>query len=640
MASINTKKYLDKLERITEFRTGSEQGKYPIIIQGTCPATDGTNIFIPDKIKIYKSVEDNLLFLADTQAHESDHIREFNEYFEAEADSLRESGRTNLVAEYIERNYIDLTENQALAAWIDNVVEDRRIDVQRRTKLPGSLKVYNNIIQPTAKYLRPSIRVMNELDAFREQYLQLALIGKTVEPVSEKHARLLEEIISLTNNSDSIFKDKGCVSTIYQKFKENFDITQPISRLPPVHGTGSEGSGSGGSGESSGSSGQENSGSYNQGDKGKKQEDKNKEGKDGMDGKEDKNKEGKDGKDEKSETKKTGGYGREIKPREGRDPNDKKPDAMDDNGKSKISNNYEGKPANESYNKSKPENDNDFYKTESDMHGMKVFKLESKANEWLSKYRENLRKEHNGDIERMKRVFKLLKLRDYGEKRDVEGLDLDYEQYLQGELEAKVTKIKGDEKNFYARNRNRLKPVLAIHSDASGSTSGEIIEAIKSCFYVIGNALSVSQCNYSMYVSGTSLGVIKSPTEKWNNNMNNVISGIQSGLTVGEGGIYLAATSSIIADDLKRVEGNPKGIIIISDFDVCGKKGLEKKAVKDLYDSKIYPLLIAIGNEHAENAKYLTSDIGEDFYSVVGLDQLNMLPEKLFRSFKKYGIAR
>ena len=152
----------------------------------------------------------------------------------------------------------------------------------------------------------------------------------------------------------------------------------------------------------------------------------------------------------------------------------------------------------------------------------------------------------------------------------------------------------------------------------------------------MGNALAVSEHNYALYASEDSLYVLKSPVEKWRDEINTNIAGLKS----GQGGIYLRATSSIIADDLKRVEGSPKGLIIISDFEVCGEKGDEKTICKELFDRKIYPFLIAIGEEHEENAREMVEDLGEEHYSSIPTNKIEELPEEVFRLFKTYGISR
>ncbi len=172
MSTINTSKLSGRLEKLIDFRVGEGASeRHPIVLQGnnSCPATDGTQVFLPRRGNHFVSEKDNELSIANSTAHEADHIREVNEYFGADVEQLREQ-EVNLVQEFHQRNYLELTENPALAGWIDNIVKDRRIDAERREQLPGVKKHYKETLVPAAKYLRPSVKSMSKLDAFREQY--------------------------------------------------------------------------------------------------------------------------------------------------------------------------------------------------------------------------------------------------------------------------------------------------------------------------------------------------------------------------------------------------------------------------------------------------------------------------------------
>ena len=609
MTTVHTGKLLEKLVKVVDFRVGEGASKVnPLVLQGnnSCPATDGTQIFMPTREKHFKSEADNEFQIADSTAHESDHIREVNAYFAEEVGGLRERGM-NLVKEYCQRNYSELKENPALAGWIDNIVKDRRIDAERREQLPGVKKFDEEVFFPAAEYFRPSTRLMSELDAFREQYLQKALIGRVLESIPEKHRALLEEVVRITNTADSIYQDPEIVKQIYNKLKENFDITQPISRSPPMPGRGNHS--------------QPSSGSPQQ------------------------------------------GYGKDVEPREGRNPNDKKPERLEDNNGKDYSpgkndkDKKEDKAGKESKEKKekpeqgedKEEKDDDSnnepnedknsqgdYRKTGEKYGMSVDVIEPEFRSALVKVEESLREKYAGEIESMKRIFRQLQVRHYGERRDLRGQELDYQEYMQSELEGKVTGIRSVGKYFKEDFKNVQKPSFGIHADISGSTAGRVIESIKAAFYIMGNALSASDWNYGLYASDDSLAVLKDPTKKWDDNINYSILGLGS----GGGGIYLEATSSILSADLRRTRGNPKCLVVISDFEVCGDAEKEKAIARRLYNQKIYPFYIAIGDEHGENAKAMTSGIGEEHYSVIPLNKLHELPEEIFRLFKTFGVAR
>ena len=604
MPPVNNVRIIRKLEEIIDFRVGDEASKKHPIIFGEgkiCPATDGTQIFLPRKSEMFKSEEDNEMCAGNSTAHEADHIREIEGYFGSELDELR-GKKVNLVQEYCQRNYSELEENPALAGWIDNVVKDRRIDAQRIEQLPGIKKHYAKVLGPAAEYFRPSVNGMSELDRFREQYLQKALIGRVVEPVLEKHAKLLEEIVSITESADSIYKDKEVVTRVYQIFKENFDIRQDISKLPSMEGTGD--------------SSQPTSG-YPQ-----------------------------------------KGYGKEVKPREGRNSKERKPDNMKGDEKEEYVPNKgkkdkeqekdkegeeEDQREDENKNEEKPINSKDskeFYDKEARDNEMHIDSTRNQtyaikpSDQKIPMEEKEIRNRFAGEIESMKQMFRRLQLRHYGEKRDFEGHDLDYEEYLRADLEQKVTGIIGNGKYFREEYPNEQRPCFGIHADVSGSTAG-IIENIKAAFYVVGNALSASNWNYGLYASAERLCVIKDPTKKWEESINRKIMGL-----IGNGsGIYLARTSNIISKDLMRAGGNPKCLVVISDFEVC-EEATDVKVAADLMKSGIYPMYIAIGNEHEGNVKNVTRGLGEEHYSVIPLDKLNELPNEMFRLFKTFGIAR
>ena len=554
MTTVHTGKLLEKLVKVVDFRVCEGASKVNLLVlQGndSCPATDGTQIFLPRREKHFKSEADNEFLIADSTAHESDHIREVNAYFAEEVEGLRER-KINLVTEYCQRNYSELEENPALAGWIDNIVKDRRIDAERREQLPGIKKFDEEVFFPAAEYFRPSTRLMSELDAFREQYLQKALIGRVIESVPEKHRALLEEVVKITNTADSIYQDPEIVKQIYNKLKENFDITQPISRSPPMPGRGNHS--------------QPSSGCPQQ------------------------------------------GYGKNIEPREGRNPNDQKPERLEDNNGKDYSSGKEGKNKKEDKegkeNKEKPEEgqgneeDDDAnnepnedktsqgdYRKMGEKYGMHVYAIEPEFRSALVKVEESLREKYAGEIESMKRIFRQLQVRHYGERRDLRGQELDYQEYMQSELEGKVTGIRSVGKYFKEDFKNVQKPSFGIHADISGSTAGRVIESIRAAFYIMGNALSASDWNYGLYASDDSLAVLKDPTKKWDDNINYSILSLGS----GRNGIYLEATSSIISADLKRTGGNPKCLVVISDFEVCGDAEKEKAIARRLYNQKIYP---------------------------------------------------
>ena len=68
------------------------------------------------------------------------------------------------------------------------------------------------------------------------------------------------------------------------------------------------------------------------------------------------------------------------------------------------------------------------------------------------------------------------------------------------------------------------------------------------------------------------------------------------------------------------------------------KKEDERAMVKKLYDSRIFPFLICIGEEHEDHVKYLTGDIGSEHYSILSTDRTEDLPDEIFRLIRVYGL--
>ncbi len=590
MSIVNTSKLLGRLEKLIYFRVGEgASDRHPIVLQGnnSCPATDGTRVFLPKRENHFVSEKDNELSIANSTAHEADHIREINEYFGAEVEQLREQ-KTNLVQEFHQRNYAELTENPALASWIDNIVKDRRIDVQRREQLPGIKKYYEEALAPVAEYLRPSVKGMSKLDAFREQYLQRALIGRVAEPVPEEHRALLEEVVALTNTADSIQRDQEVVSTIYQRFKENFDITQPISRLPPMFGTGNHS--------------QPRTGSPQQ------------------------------------------GYGKEVKPREGREEG-KRPKRLDKGDGKLCKPSEEEDDSGDKKDKKKEEgmgrDDKDrisLYQQAQKEYGIIIHIVEPQFTSEMAQREEGFRERYAGEIESMKRIFRQVQLKSYGDKRDFQGQELNYEDYMQSELESRVTGIKGNGRYFRRDIQNEQRPAWAVLIDITPSTEQhKILEQIRAGLFINAEALRVTDWPIGLFgFSNNVLYVINDFPERYDLTSSNKIMTLKR---KDSGGTYLGPPLRTVGSLLKRQRENPKGITIITDgedqnFDDA------KAAMREVYDQKMYPFLVVIGNEFEKYAKGLTEDIGSDHYTVIDGNKVYELPQEMFRLFKTFGIAR
>lgn len=599
MASVKTESVSEKLEQIIDFRIGEGSSEmHPIVAkEGMTPATDGNSIFLPEAEGTFKSERDNELALANFTAHESDHIVEYEDYFGGEIGKFREGG-DNAIQEYSQRNYSELTENPALAGWIDNIVKDHRIDSQRKKQLPGVNRFYKDSLIDAIKYLRPSTARMSDLDAFREQFLQQTLIGETVEAVPKQRRPLLEEVVVLAQSSDTIYQDPKVVKQIYQRFKENFDITQKIKRLPSKHNTGDH--------------------SRTQGSP-------------------------------------QDGYQGQVQPREERNPDEKKPKQLsekardgkklyepDDDAKDKKGAGEDEEDKNQLLDERGKEelykqDRNALYERISEDQGIDVVHVKPSDNPKIREATHKNRMNYTGEVESMRRIFRQLKLRHYGTKRDFEGAELDYEVFMQGELEARVTGVQRDRRLFVKETQNERRPAWAVLADVSRSTGQEhfnIIDQIRSALFIQGEALSVSGCPFGLFTFSDALYVLKDFTEQYTENTADKIMSAKP-----LNGTSLGHSLYAVGDLLRRQKEQPQGITIVTDGQ-ANDMNYAREAITDLHKRKIHPFLVVIGKKLEDYGKNLTSRIGEEHYSVVEKDKLYELPNEMFRLFKTYGIAR
>jgi nitric oxide reductase activation protein len=248
------------------------------------------------------------------------------------------------------------------------------------------------------------------------------------------------------------------------------------------------------------------------------------------------------------------------------------------------------------------------------------------------------RDKYAGEIESMKKIFRRLHLENYGEKRDFQGQELDYPDYMQSELESKVTGIRGSSKYFNAEFKNQQRPVWAVLADITPSTEQNgILDQIRAGLFINGEALGITDWPIGLFgFSSNYLYLIKDFTDKYGPEISNKIIKLER---EDMGGTYIAPHLRAVGSLLRRQKEYPKGITIITDGE---DENIDdtKKALKEVYDQKMYPFLIVIGKEFEKYAKKLTEEIGQEHYSIISRDKVYQLPEEMFRLFKTFGIAR
>ena len=93
-------------------------------------------------------------------------------------------------------------------------------------------------------------------------------------------------------------------------------------------------------------------------------------------------------------------------------------------------------------------------------------------------------------------------------------------------------------------------------------------------------------------------------------------------------------TIEYIAENLKEVEGRPKGFSIITDGEPDTPEAV-RDILSRLPENEILPFLFVIGQEHERCAKSLIDD-----YVIIKRDRIGELPNEVLRIFTTYGIIK
>ncbi len=600
MVNIRTNEVLPKLEQILQFRLRDENlGLKPQIeiVSGIPAATDGNlRIFLPEDVNFFNDSKDNELLLADNVCHETDHICEYRGYFSREGSQFLES-EEGLVSVFNQKHYSGLIENPALAAWLDNVVKDRRINQRRTEEMQGLQSFYEKKIVPVALYQRPSTNNLSELDTLRELLLQKTLLGKTVESVPHKRKALFEELVQLVNSSENIKDDPAVVHAIYSKLKENMDITQKIKRLPPMPGRNDP---------------------------------------------------------SKSKGSPQQGYQGQVQLREGRKKEEKKPDFMEEKGNMGENKDKKDPVGNEGEETDNGRNDINL-KLDGEIKNAKT--LEAKFQKLSEKYsipinsfqvkrsdndslERKLKLEHYSEIEKMKINFRRLISSNSQEIYSEQGIEMDLEEFIQAGLEAKVTRVRPNRKYFVNQNVSVNKVAWGIISDISPSTDEShynIINEIRANMLIQSEALAVTNFPFGIYAFSGELYVLKDFDENYSEDIARKIVHVNRNST--DNGTNIGDSLLVVKNRLLEQSAKKKGIILITDGQATQGKH-PNEVLYECYQERVFPFLIVIGSQFSDYAKALTSRIGPEHYSVIEKDGIHKLPSEMLRLFKKYGISK
>ena len=674
---INCEEIRDELERVVDFRIGEGASKkYPLVfnkktllsrLTGPAIFTDGGKIYLPAQFNLSSNDSDNQMMIASAVRHESDHIREFIKLQEEMGGS--EEYDPKLINRMLEDFFLQpqFRENPTLAHEIFNIVEDNRIDRKAREELPGLRHFSEEKEKPLYLSRRPNPRYLmkrgRELDAFRELFLEKTLLDKTVDEPPSKYKKLLKECVDMARSAEGkdIHASLDSTKKIYAKFKENFNIKQPMPKLPSFagrdHGKLCPGiprrySGSIKPREGREEEDEETRQREGAGEKKKEMrqgggdEERSKEKKmsqEEVKGKEKREKkENKDEEGEKLEKKgKDGERSEEVKReeqvrKEGEIPEKKiSKEAKEKAKKDELERDkYRYYPGSRPFIRMVPKPSPGVY-----------LKVPRTSNYDIKEAQRRIDK-YNGEIRAIESYFRKLEERYRGKRKAKQGEEMDIREYVQAELEYEATGIRPDKKMFKKRAPVKRKAAWAVLADISASTGFgfgyRIIDYIKDALLIQGEALSYSNYPFGIFAfhsGGNSLReminykdtvyVIKDFGEEYTDQSRGRAMSLYP-----YGGTLMVNAIKYVSDNLKKMEGSPKGLSIITD----GEPDIpeEVRAILDkIQKDGIFPFLFVIGAEHERYAKSLI-----DNYVIIRRDKINELPNEVLRIFTTYGIIK
>jgi len=670
---INCEEIKNELEKVVDFRIGEGANKKHSLIFNkktllsslTGPAifTDGGKIYLPAQFNLAPDDSDNQMMIASAVRHESDHIREFIKLHEEVSTS--EEYDPKLINRLLEDFFLQeqFRENPTLAHEIFNVVEDNRIDRKAREELPGLRRFSEEKEKPLYLYRRPSAKYLmkkgRELDAFRELFLQKTLLDKTVDEPPSRYKKLLDECVSIARSAEgkNIHTSLDATKEIYAKFKENFNIKQPMPKLPPFAGRGHDKlcpglprryscsvkprEGRREESEEAKKGEEEVKRERIREEKGEEEETERKEMGQGKGEEEEKGektkKVGEKEKKEKEESAEKAEGGRETEEEQEKEVS-----------KDKISKRAEGEKEKEEqerdkynyYPRSRP-----FVRIVPKPSPGVYLKVPRTCNYDIKEARKVIDK-YNGEIRAIESYFKKLEERYRGKKKARQGEEIDIGEYVQAELEYEATGIRPDKKMFKKRAPVKRKAAWAVLADISASTGFgfgyRIIDYIKDALLIQGEALGYSGYPFGIFAfhsGGSSLReminykdtvyIIKDFNEEYAEQSRGRVMSLYP-----YGGTLMVNAIEYISDNLKKIEGSPKGLSIITDGepDIPG----EVKAILDrIQKDGIFPFLFVIGSEHEKCARSLI-----DNYVIIKKDRISELPNEVLRIFTTYGIIK
>jgi len=206
---------------------------------GNSPTTDGRTIFLPDRIRLFPSDEDNFRLYKMTTLHEAGHL-EFGTY-EPDLETLREVietveaeyGRTRLSAGPLQTaaDYFNLFPNPSWARALWTLLEDARVDFRIRADYPGVRREMDQIVAMDLQ-TRPGLENLPARAAIHEALLQLSITDTTEAPLelAETVSGAYDLMLELKKSSATATDSLRVLARLY-RFLEG-----ELRRFPNVRG--------------------------------------------------------------------------------------------------------------------------------------------------------------------------------------------------------------------------------------------------------------------------------------------------------------------------------------------------------------------------------------------------------------------
>jgi hypothetical protein len=205
---------------------------------GDSPTTDGRTIYLPDRIRLFPSDDDNFRLYKMTTLHEAGHL-EFGTY-EPDLEAMRDVIGT-VEAEYgraddarplqTAADYLNLFPNPSWARSLWTLLEDARVDFRIRADYPGVRREMDQIVAMDLQS-RPGLEGLPARAAIHEALLQLSITDTTEAPLelAETVSGAYDLMLEVKKPSATATESLRVLARLYRYLEEE------LRRFPTVRG--------------------------------------------------------------------------------------------------------------------------------------------------------------------------------------------------------------------------------------------------------------------------------------------------------------------------------------------------------------------------------------------------------------------